>query len=300
MRRLRLLSIFSVLLFFSGVAKGQTTSTNRVDYQITYNAGTDRYTAWVVPAYNVPNTNNPSSLSFEYGGTAQFTIKSPASFSVSDIQDVNGTWEKAPLRLGPGNPGQTWTGLDPVFNYYVIGKSSTETNYGVFRNGTPVALFTFRGNGCFGPVSPLPPSDPFIAAARSTASLNVANSFYSRSGQGSGGNVVPLEQFRNLINPPADCRPIGAVADSGTLLVGTPITVPILVNDTNKGAPASTTNVSISIPNPPASGTAVVNPNGTVTYTPPPTFTGVVSFTYTIRHPDRVAGTTCNGRFMGA
>ena len=286
MKRLFTFSILSVFILTFGVAKGQTTtptsSTNLVNFQITYDAGTDRYTAWVVPRYNVPNSNNLSSQSFEYGGTAQFTIKSPTSFSVIDIQDVNGFWEKAPLRLGPGNPGQTWTGLDPAFNYFVIGKSSTETNYGPFTNGTPVRLFTFKGNGCFGQVSPLPPGDAFIQIARSSVSLNVANSFYSRSGQGAGGNVVPLEQFSNIVNPPADCRPIGAVGDSGTLLVGTSITVPVLTNDTNKGTPASTTNVTVSITNPPSSGTAVVNPNGTVTYTPPPTFTGVVSLTYTI------------------
>jgi uncharacterized repeat protein (TIGR01451 family) len=278
------------LLLVSLQGYSQIVSTNVVNYQITYNAVTDRYTAWVVPLYNVPNSNNVGGT--EFGGTAQFTVKVPTSFSVTDIQDVNGTWEKAPLRLGPGNANQTWTGLDPAFNYYVVGKSPSETNYGSFQTGVPVQLFTFRGNGCFGPVQPLPAGDTFIAIANTAASLNVSNSFYSRSGQPAGGNVVPLEQFVNITGPGGDCRPISAIADSGTLTAGTSTTVNVLANDTNKGTPASTTNVTVSVSGQPTSGTATVNPNGTVTYSPAAGFTGVVSFTYTVC--DKVSTTSCS------
>jgi uncharacterized repeat protein (TIGR01451 family) len=281
-------------LFLGGLAQGQSISGNRVNFQVTYDAVTDRYTAWVVPQYNVPNMVAPinNTGTTEFGGTAQFTIKAPVAFSVSDIQDVNGVWDKTPLRLGPGVASQTWLGLDPLFNYWVIGKSPQETNYGSFKTGVPVRLFTFKGNGCFGPVSPLPAGDPFIGQANSQASLNVANSFYSRSGQPTGGNVLPLEQFANITGPAADCRPIGAVADSGTLLAGTTTTLNVLANDTNNGGPASITNVTVTLSGAPASGTAVVNSNGTISYTPAPGFTGPVSFSYTIC--DRTVTTRCS------
>src|ERR1051326_5747097 len=80
-------------------------SQNTVDYQVTYNVTTGRYTAWVVPNYPTPNGNNPSND--ELGGTAQFTIKVPLSFSITNVQDLTGSWEKNPIRLGPGNVDQT-------------------------------------------------------------------------------------------------------------------------------------------------------------------------------------------------
>jgi uncharacterized repeat protein (TIGR01451 family) len=293
MKRIIYTLFWLACLAWVNTANAQT-SGNRVNFQVTYDVVTDRYTAWVVPLYNVPNATAPinNTATTEFGGTAQFTIKAPASFSVSDIQDVNGVWDKSPLRLGQTVPAQTWTGLDPLYNFWVVGKAPQETNYGSFQNGVPVRLFTFKGNGCFGPVIPLPFGDAFINQATTQASLNVANSFYSRSGQPAGGNVVPLEQFINITGTPADCRTIGATPDSGTLLAGTSTTVAVLSNDTNNGNPASITNVTVSLTVPPSSGTAVVNPNGTISYTPPPGFTGPVSFTYTIC--DRTVTTRCS------
>lgn len=280
-------------LIWATNTKGQTLSGNRVNFQVTYNAVSDRYTAWVVPQYDVPNVMAPiyNTASVEYGGTAQFTIKAPVGFAVSDIQDVNGSWDKNPLRLGPGLPSQNWTGLDPAYHYWVIGKAPQETNYGSFKTGVPVKLFTFKGSGCFGLVSPLPAADPFINAANQQASLNVANSFYSRSGQPAGGNVVPLEQFLTLSGSPADCSPIGATPNSATLLAGSTSTILVLANDTNNGNPASSTNVTVSIKVPPVSGTALVNSDGSISYTPSTGFTGTVSFTYTIC--DRIVTTQC-------
>lgn len=278
----------SLLSAWAGYAQQ---SSNVVDYQVTYDLATSRYTAWVVPRYSVPNSTNTGTT--ERGGTAQFTIKVPASFVISNITDVRGTWDKSPLRLGPGNPGQDWsgTGLDPNVNYYVIGKSPSETNYGPFVNGTPVALFTFQGNGCFGPISPLEPGNPFIAAADQRFALNVANSFYSVSGQPPGGNQNPLEQFRTVAGPPAQCSTLVANPDSQTLIAGASITIPVLANDTNNGQPASVTSLIVTV-NTPNSGTATVNANGTLNYVAAPGFSGPVSFTYTIC--DQLQPTVCS------
>ena len=70
--------------------------------------------------------------------------------------------------------------------------------------------------------------------------------------------------------------------DSQTLTAGLPTTIPVLANDFNNGQPASTTSVTLSISTPPASGTATLNPNGTIGFIPAPGFTGPISFTYTI------------------
>ncbi|WP_345239968.1 hypothetical protein [Nibrella saemangeumensis] len=211
----------------------QRGASNTIHYKVTYTPASGRYTAWVVPDYNLPNPNNSSVI--EKGATAQFTLKVPAAFIISDIQDIKGSWEKQPLKLGPGQAKQNWgnVGLDPAFAYYVIGKFPTETDYGQFKAGVAVPLFTFSGNGCFGPVSPLPANDPFIKAADQVFSLNVGNSFYSRSGQPAGGNVVPAEQFVDKTGPEADCRIVETKPASSTPIAvvkrSTVVCVPVVL-----------------------------------------------------------------------
>ena len=268
-------------LLLMGWASSAQQSPNVVDFRITYNPSTTLYTAYVVPRYNVPNSNNTGTV--EKGGTAQFTIKVPSSFSITNITDVVGQWEKAPLRLGPGNAGQDWSGsgLNPSINYYVIGKSPSESSYGAFTSGIPVALFTFQGSGCFGPLSVLEPGNAFIAEADQRYSLNVANSFYSLSGTPPGGNQTPLEQFRTVTGPSTQCASLVANPDAQTLTAGLTTTIPVLANDFNNGLPASTTNVTVTVSTP-ASGTATVNPNGSISFIPASGFTGPTSFTYTI------------------
>ncbi|WP_018620615.1 Ig-like domain-containing protein [Spirosoma luteum] len=281
MKRFLRVTIWGCLLL-TGWAGFAQQSTNAVDFLLTYEASSTLYTAWVVPRYNVPNANNTGQV--EKGGTAQFTIKVPATFTISAITDAVGVWEKTPLRLGPGNLGQDWSGsgLDPAVNYYVIGKSPGEATYGSFLSGTPVRLFTFRGNGCVGPLAVLEPGNPFIAEADQRYSLNVANSFYSLSGTPAGGNQTPAEQFKTVTGNPAQCASLVANPDALTLTAGVSTTVSVLANDFTNGQPASTTNVTITLTTPPATGTATVNANGTIGFIPAAGFTGPVSFTYTI------------------
>ena len=60
------------------------------------------------------------------------------------------------------------------------------------------------------------------------------------------------------------------------------VTASVLANDTHNGQPASVSNVTVTIPSQPANGTAVVNGDGTITYTPAPGFSGVATVTYSI------------------
>ncbi|AUD06239.1 hypothetical protein [Spirosoma pollinicola] len=249
-----LLSLSWLLLNSSAVNAQQ--STNTIKYRVTFDASTQLYTVWVVPDYATPNSNNGGAN--ELVSTAQVTLKVPMGFVIQNITDASGTqnWDKNPVKLGPGlsltsTSGTVFTQdyspavLDPAYAYYVIGKAPSESNLGPFVIGTPVALFTFKGNGCSGPIQIMPPGDPFIEASYVAFSYNVPNSFYSSSGQPVGGNQDPLEQFINSSGSAASCQ-------------SAPITVAIT------GPAAGTTVANL---NPAISGTAT--PGSSVTVTGP-------------------------------
>jgi uncharacterized repeat protein (TIGR01451 family) len=256
---------------------------NTVSYKLTYDFTEEKYTVWVVPEYTVPNDNNSGQS--ELGATAQVTLAVSQDLVITNISDVRGSWEKSPTKFGPVVANQDWAGLglDPNTNYYVIGKSAEVTNYGSFQSGVEVALFTFEVNDCFGLVRIINPAEPFITAANGRYSLNVANSFYSRSGQPSGGNQNPLEQFRDVSGIPAVCT-VEFIAndDIATTPPNTTVTIPILTNDFVTGVPLIPSNYTVVISTNLGNGVVSVNPNGTVNYTPNAVFSGVDCFTYTV------------------
>jgi hypothetical protein len=174
-------------------ALAQSASNFSVKYMVTYDTDKKLYTAWIIPEYSTPNANNGDTE--EKGLTAQFTLKVPTNFLVSNIRDVRGTWEKSPIKIGRQKEFNV-PGMSPFYEYYVIGKTPNETNYGEFKEGEPVALFTFIGqNGNPGDVTVLENNDSFIKIADERMSLNVASSFYSRSGQAAKITARPLDQF---------------------------------------------------------------------------------------------------------
>ncbi len=65
--------------------------------------------------------------------------------------------------------------------------------------------------------------------------------------------------------------------DTSSTLVNTPVTIPVLDNDSFEGDSPEVTGTT-----PPANGSVTVNPDGTITYTPNPGFTGTDTFTYTV------------------
>jgi hypothetical protein len=69
-----------------------------------------------------------------------------------------------------------------------------------------------------------------------------------------------------------------AAADTGTTQVDTPVTVAVLANDSDPdGDPLTVAQISS-----PTSGTATLNADQTITYTPGSGFTGTDAFTYTV------------------
>ena len=85
----------------------------------------------------------------------------------------------------------------------------------------------------------------------------------------SGWNIDDIELLGTTIGPIA-------TNDNTTTAVETPVTINVLANDGGLNNPPHT----VTINTPPATGTAVVNGNNTITYTPPDDFSGVASFTY--------------------
>lgn len=193
MKKVILSIVFYCLLI--GRIYSQGLSDFTVRYMVSYDSEKQVFTAWVVPSYDTPNYNNGDSE--EKGATAQFTLKVPKGFVVSEIQDIRGSWDKRPTKVG----------TEEVFakegirsEYYIIGKTPSETNYGAFHKGEPVALFNFRGKGAKPEeVMVVEGNDPFVRVANQKMALNVGNSFYSRSGQKPSASVVPLEQFSNAV-----------------------------------------------------------------------------------------------------
>jgi hypothetical protein len=182
-----------ILLCFSSVAYAQQSSPNKVKYMITYEESAGLFTAWVVPSYSTPNFNNPDSE--EKGATAQFSVKVPKGFVMKSFQSLKGDWNGYNSRIG-SEPCFKEAELDTGYEYYILGKAPTETNYGSFESGDPVSLFSFSGSTSNPQkVAVVENDDIFVDIAYNKLSLNVAASFYSKSGQKAKLDAKPLEQF---------------------------------------------------------------------------------------------------------
>ncbi|MCA0186969.1 MAG: retention module-containing protein, partial [Proteobacteria bacterium] len=77
---------------------------------------------------------------------------------------------------------------------------------------------------------------------------------------------------------PVNDTPV-ANPDAATTPEDTPITLPVLINDTDpEGDPLTITNASVE----PGKGTVAINPDGTLTYIPAPDYNGQTTITYTV------------------
>ncbi|WP_184075355.1 Ig-like domain-containing protein, partial [Sphingomonas prati] len=91
---------------------------------------------------------------------------------------------------------------------------------------------------------------------------------------GNGGTIARNFTWTVVNTPPT------AIDDVATTTEDTPVTIAVLANDTDPdGNPATPIAVSIDAV---AGGTAVVNPDGTITFTPAADFVGLASVTYRI------------------
>ena len=74
--------------------------------------------------------------------------------------------------------------------------------------------------------------------------------------------------------------PVEAVDDVAQTPQNTPVTLPVLANDTLNDAPVNPDNVAVTVTVATGSGNAEVNPDDTITFTPAPGFSGEVVLTY--------------------
>jgi LPXTG-motif cell wall-anchored protein len=101
------------------------------------------------------------------------------------------------------------------------------------------------------------------------------DAFQYEISDGNGGTDTAWVSF--ILVTPINDDPV-AVDDPATTPEDTPVTVPVLTNDTDLDGDTLTVQ-SVTQP---ANGTVVDNGDGTVTYTPDPDFSGTDTFTYTI------------------
>jgi len=193
MNKLKTVLLLAFLSCVGTSSYAQQSSLNEVKYMITYDESEGLFIAWVVPSYSTPNFNNPDSE--EKGATAQLSIKVPNGFVISSFKSIKGNWDGYATKIG-SEAAFKEAGLTTGMEHYIIGKTPSETNYGVFKAGEPVALFSFIGKS-ENPnlIAIVDKDDEFVKTAYNELSLNVAPSFYSRSGQKANSTSKPLEQF---------------------------------------------------------------------------------------------------------
>ncbi|WP_417235963.1 Ig-like domain-containing protein, partial [Bizionia paragorgiae] len=99
-----------------------------------------------------------------------------------------------------------------------------------------------------------------------------------------GSTTTETATVTVTVNPIDD-----AVDDSVTIPEDTSVTIDVLTNDTFDPS----TTIEVTGVTDPANGTVVINPDGTVTYTPDPDFNGTDTFEYTVTFtlPDGTVGT---------
>src|SRR6185503_10325872 len=86
---------------------------------------------------------------------------------------------------------------------------------------------------------------------------------------------VSIKTDDPAFTPQANAAPI-ARDDSAATNRGVAVTISVLANDTD----ANNDLLTVTSITQPSSGSAVLNPNGTITYTPASGFTGTITFTY--------------------
>ncbi len=119
---------------------------------------------------------------------------------------------------------------------------------------------------------PIPAVAGAAAVAAAVATLRATGS----GADGNAGNDTATATLAVNSSPQA-------VADAASTTNGTPVTVPVRDNDTDPDDPVA--GLTVSIATPPAHGTAVVEADQTVTYTPAAIWWGADTFVYRVDDP---------------
>ncbi|WP_370729836.1 Ig-like domain-containing protein [Fibrella arboris] len=261
-------AIDDALLTQKDTPKTGTVATNDSDPQglpLTFTTGQPT-SGTVVMSPNGSYTYTPAP---GYVGPTSFTYSVCNSAGKCDVATVS-VDVQSPVNLPPV--------VTPDVNTFIPGKP---TSGNVLTNdkdpegtpltatviGTPPAGFTMTPDGSYTYTAPLSQTAPV------SLTVNVCDSATPPACTTSTLTLTPV-----LPPTPGNDAPI-ALNDAGRTTAGTSTTVNVLGNDKDpEGLPLS----NPTIVSQPAQGTATVNPDGTITYTPPTGFTGVVTFPYQV------------------
>ncbi|WP_276134819.1 Ig-like domain-containing protein, partial [Polluticoccus soli] len=173
--------------------------------------------------------------------------------------------------------------IDPVNDPPVAVNDTTTTN-----EDTPVTIPVLANDS--DPDDPLgvpivgtpPANGSVVVNADSTITytpdlnFNGTDSFTYAICDGGTPNLCDTATVYITIDPVND--PPVAVNDTTTTSEDTPVTIPVLANDSDSDSPLGVPIVGT----PPSNGSVVVNADSTITYIPDPNFNGTDSFTYAI------------------
>jgi ELWxxDGT repeat protein len=162
---------------------------------------------------------------------------------------VAGTHPLATINPGAGSMPHAFADFDGITVFEVTVPDSTTQLWRT--NGSKTALLADIDIG-----------QTYLAAGQ--------NLFYTSFDPASGTELWAL----------SNAAPVAA-DDAATVSSGSSVTVTVLANDTDSDGELNAGSVAIA--QPPQHGSAVVNADGTVTYTPQAAFTGSDSLTYTVQ-----------------
>lgn len=190
-------------------------------------------------------------------------------------------------------------GPGPAGNYSIaLGNDPTQAGT-VNADGRSIGPFLVPANAA-GEALPFVQFEGNVYIANPTALHRVTGSplgtnFFRIEGP---GGIVAETPFFNLMGKVSGCtvenadNPPIAAADIAATLLGQAVTIPVLANDTDTIVEFDANNVptpvsgvpalgTVTIVTPPATGSAVANPDGTVTYTPGVAGTATIGYTVT-------------------
>jgi large repetitive protein len=219
-------------------------------------------------------TINPDGT-ITYTPDANFNGTDTISYTISD---GNGGTSEAivTVNVAPANDAPTTVGLPDLF----------DSNSEIVTAPAGAAFADLDGNTLAFSATGLPAglsidtiTGVISGQISSTASAGGPgnNGIYTvtiTANDGNGGSVATSFTWTINNQPPL------AIDDNYVTNEDTPITIGVLSNDTDPdGNPATPIQIVSASP---TNGTAVVNPDGTITFTPDPDFVGTATVTYTI------------------
>ncbi|MDQ3906899.1 MAG: Ig-like domain-containing protein, partial [Acidobacteriota bacterium] len=197
----------------------------------------------------------------DYNGTDSFTFKANDGHATSNTSTVTITVNAVNDAPFANNDSATTDEDTPVDVSVLANDTDTE------GDALTVASFT---QGAHGTVA----NNNGVLTYTPAPDYNGADSFTYTISDGNGGTATGTVSI--TISPVND--PPVAVDDSASTDEDTAVNVTVLVNDTDVDGDT----LSVASVGAPAHGTATINPDGTINYSPAPNYNGADSFTYVV------------------